>query len=77
MGSTVGGLVGEGRHELDLLVGERPYLGARQGQNADGDAVAQHRHAKHGAEAAQLLGLGPSIFRVGRYIGDMYNPTFQ
>ena len=42
-------LVGECRSELDLLVGERPHLGARQTYHADRHALAQHRHAEHGA----------------------------
>src|SRR5262249_45477810 len=70
-------LVGESRYQLDLLFGERSYLGTRQGQNADGDAVAQHRHAEYRAKAAQLLGFDPGIFRVGQNIGDMDNPAFQ
>ena len=39
-----GGLVGEGRNQFDLLVGERTDLVAEQGQHADGRAVAHHRH---------------------------------
>ncbi len=70
-------LVSKRTDQFDLLFGERSHLGARQSQNADRDAVAQHRHAQHGAKAAQLLGLGPGIFRVGRHIGDMYNLAFQ
>src|SRR6516165_7798832 len=45
-------LVGEGLDQLDLLVGERPHLGARQCETPDGDPVAQHRNAEHGAKAA-------------------------
>ena len=54
-------LVGEGRDQLDLLVGERPHLGARQRQHADRDALAQHRNAEHGAETAQPLCLGTGV----------------
>ena len=50
-------LGGEGRNQFDLLVGERPHLRARQGQHADRYALAQHRHAEHGAETAQLVAL--------------------
>ena len=48
-------LVGEGRDQLDLLVGERPHLGARQHDHADRNALAQERHAKDGAVAAKSL----------------------
>src|SRR6516164_9071521 len=36
------GLVGEGSDQFDLLVGEWLYFRARQGQNADWNALAQH-----------------------------------
>ena len=70
-------LVGEGRDQLDLLVGERPHLGARQGQNADRHALAQHRNAEHGAEAAQSLCLGKGVVRVGQHVGDMNDLAFE
>ena len=48
-------LVGEGGDQLDLLVGERPDLSARQMINTPiGTSFAQQRHAEHGAEAAAL-----------------------
>ena len=43
--------------QLDLLVGERPHLGARQCEHADRDAFAQHRNAEHGAKTAESLRL--------------------
>ena len=46
-------LVGEGRDQLDLLVGERPHVGARQHDHADRHAFSQQRHAEHGAKAAR------------------------
>ena len=64
-------LVGEGRDQLDLLVGERPHLGARQRQDADRDALAQHRNAEHGAKAAQSLRLGQGVVRVGQHVGNV------
>src|SRR5262249_53906762 len=70
-------LVSESRYQLDLLFGERPDLRARQCQNADRDAFAQHRHAEDRAVAAQPLGLCPGVVRVGQDIGNMDHPTFQ
>ena len=40
------------RYQLDLLVGEGPHLVTRQRQNADRDALSQHRNAENGAEIA-------------------------
>ena len=64
-------LVGEGRDQLDLLVGEWPYLCARQGQNADRHALAQHRNAKDRAEVAQHLRLAQSVFRISLNVGNV------
>ena len=41
-------LIGEGLDQLDLLFGERPYLGARQHDYADRSSFAHERNAKHG-----------------------------
>jgi len=71
------GLIGERRRKLDLLIGERPDFGARQGQNANRDPIPQHRYGKRGAIAAQSPRLSESVFRVGLHIGDMNHPTFQ
>ena len=53
------GLVGKGRDQLDLLVGEGPHLRARQGQHTDRTTLAQHRNGKQRAEIAQSLSLDP------------------
>ena len=45
-------LVGEGGHQLDLLVGERSYVCPRQGEHADRDAFPQHRNRQHRPKAA-------------------------
>ncbi len=37
------GLVGEGLEQLDLTIGERPRLGTRDRNDADGSALPQHR----------------------------------
>src|ERR1700730_15329938 len=52
-------LVSEGRHQLDLLLGERPYFRTRQGQNTDRNIFPQHWDPKYGAKAAQFLRLIP------------------
>src|SRR5436309_968104 len=59
-------LVGEGSDQLDLLLGERPHLGARQCQKAGRDAFAQHRHGEYRAVAAQSLALSsfPVLSRI-------------
>src|SRR5262249_27642065 len=64
-------LVGEGSHQLDLFGIEWTYLGARQYQNADGDALTQHWNSKHGAKAAQPLCLRPGVVRIRQHIGNV------
>src|SRR5215510_15937678 len=71
------GLIGEILDQLDLLVSEWLHFRARQSQNADGGAFAQHWNAEHGAEAAQPLGLGPNMISVDTHVRDMNGPTFQ
>ena len=58
-------LVSEGRHQLDLLVGEGPNLYARQCKHADCCTLAKHRHSKYCPEAAQPLGRCKGVVRVG------------
>ncbi len=70
-------LVGEGGDQFDLLVGERPHLGACQCQNADRNAFAHHRNPEDGAITAQLLCLCPSVLRVGQNIGDVDGCAFE
>ena len=48
------GLVGEGGHQLDLLVVERLDAAARQRDDADRLALAHQRHAEHRAHVADL-----------------------
>src|SRR5262249_28488212 len=57
------GLVGKGCDQLDLLVGKWPDLLARQNQDANWDALAQHRNREDSAEIAQSLRLHEGVFR--------------
>src|SRR5260370_25326639 len=69
-------LIGEGRYQLDLLVCEWPYLGARQGQNADRDALAQHRNTKNSTisvESSRLEG----VFWINLYVVNMNRSPFE
>src|SRR5260370_26363375 len=69
-------LIGEGRYQLDLLVCEWPRLGARQGQNADRDALAQHRNTKNSTisvESSRLEG----VFWINLYVGNMNRSAFE
>jgi hypothetical protein len=70
-------LVGEGLHKLDLLVGERAHLQARQRQEADRDALAQHRHSEGSTKAAQSLRLDEGEVRVGLHVGNVDSPAFE
>src|SRR5262249_12614343 len=46
------GLVGEGRDQFDLLVGEWLHFRTRQSQYANWDALAQHRNREDRSEIA-------------------------
>src|SRR5262249_15010577 len=68
-------LIGEGLDQLDLLVGERPHVGAGEAQHAYWDALAQHGNSEHGAHP----GPNPveSEVRVGIHIGDLNSTAFE
>ena len=46
-------------------------------QHADRNALAQHRHAEHGAVIAQSLRLDQGVFRISLYVGDMNDLPFK
>ena len=50
-------LVGEGRDQLDLLVGERPHRRAGQHHDADRSSLAHKRDPQHRTEAGELPAL--------------------
>src|SRR5262249_801090 len=60
-----------------LLVGKWADLLARQNQDANWDALAQHRNSEDRAEIAQSLRLHEGVFRISLYVGDMNHPAFE
>ena len=58
-------LGGEVRHQLDLLVGERPHLLAVDADRADQLALLEHRHVEQASRAAELGGGDAERFAVG------------
>ena len=71
------GLVGEGREQLDLLVGKRCDLRLPQANGAKRQAVAQQWHYHHGAKPAQLLGFRKVIFRVRLHVWNLHRTPLQ
>ena len=71
------GLVGEGGDQFDLFVGERPHFRARQDQDADRGALAQHRDGKNRAVIAQPLPFHQGVFWISLHVGDMNQSTFE
>ncbi len=70
------GLRGEVLHQLDLLVGEGLNLLAVDGDHADQFVILEHRHRKHGADAADLNAgdrklIAAAIGFVGPQVGDL------
>ena len=70
-------LVGEGRRQFDLLVGERPHLGARHDDDADRLAFAQHRHAEDGAKIAQPLRLVEGVVGICLDVGNVNDDPLE
>ena len=71
-----GGLVGKGRCRLDLLIRERLDVRARQYEDADRFALAQHGNREDGAIITQAL-RRECVFGVCLDIRNMNDPTFQ
>src|SRR5262249_52370633 len=70
-------LVGKGRNQFDLLIGEGSYFRARQSQNADRDALAQHWDAESCAKVAQSRRFNEGVFRICLYVRNMNDATFD
>src|SRR5262249_43021563 len=70
-------LVGKGRNQFDLLIGEGSYFRARQSQNADRDALAQHWDAESCTKVAQSRRFNEGVFRISLYVGNMNDVTFN
>ena len=64
-------LVGEGGDEVDLLLCERPGLGARQGDHADRFVLLQQRDPEHRPESADPLRVGPCVLRIHKTVRNM------
>jgi hypothetical protein len=68
-------LVGEGLEQLDLVVREWPDDHPGDADDADADAVADHRDEEHAAEALFLLSGNES--KLGGDIGDVHDPSLE
>src|SRR5262249_40668275 len=69
-------LVGEGRCQLNLFVGERAHGGSFQGNDANRRSFSQERGAKKRTEAANLLAR-IRVLRIGQSVGDMNDFAFK
>src|SRR5262249_42938460 len=63
--------------QLDLLIGEWPDFGSYQRQNADADALAEHRNPEGGAIVAKSLRLDQRVFWISFHVRDMDRPAFE
>ena len=73
-------LVGEHRHQLDLLVGERFDAVAGQRNDAEQPAVPHHRHAERtfwmrASARRHVVRIGLGIFGADRLAGRATRPT--
>ena len=69
-------LVGEGRHQLDLRLGEWSHLRSPDRQCPDRYSLAQHRHGQHRSQVEHRLH-GIAVLRILRDVGDVDDPTLQ
>src|SRR5262249_14425094 len=70
-------LVGEGRDQLDLLIGEGLHRAPGQGDDPNRQSFSQERDAKNRTKAA-TLGCPPiRVFRIGENVGDMNGFAFK
>ena len=71
------GLVGEGGHEVDLLVAEGADLGPVHEEHADQIVLFQHRDARRGSLAAHPLGHLGFVLGVGEDVDDVDDPALE
>ena len=72
------GLVGEGRHQVDLLLGEGPDVAPPHDQGPDGFALAEERHGQHGAIAeGGLLNRRRGVLGVLPHVVDVNDPALE
>src|SRR5262245_58130264 len=71
------GLVGEGCHQLDLLVGERLRLGFQEGNDAKERALTQHWDREYRAVTLLLHQLAHFVVGVLEDVPHMYRPTLK
>ena len=72
-------LVGEGRHQLDLLVGEGLDLRPPDHDHAEDSALPEHRDGEDRPMHLLLapLSLGPPVLGIGQDVGDVHGPALQ
>src|SRR6185437_14982620 len=66
-----GSLVGKRRNELNLFVREGLHLDTRQGENADGFSIPQHRYGKDRFKSAFFYRLRERVVGISSNIRDM------
>ena len=70
------GLVGEGRDELDLLVGEGLDLGSSDHDHTDYSGFPEHRDSQDRTDLGALLPR-PSVLRICHDIVDVHDPPLE
>ena len=71
-------MVGKGRDQLDLLVGEEANTcDAPIQKHPNWLSFAKKRHAQHSAKATKLLGLMQLIIRIGLRIENMHRRAIE
>ena len=71
------GLVGEGRDELDLLVGERLDSAPRTMNTPTTVALPEHRDGEDGPDLGAALPLGPAVLGIGHGVVDVDDAALE
>jgi hypothetical protein len=70
-------LVGEGGHQVNLILRKRSHRGSYQRDHTDRGVLSQERHTKHGAEMTKPHSFRQSVFRISVNIGDVNDPGLE
>src|SRR5262252_10283147 len=70
-------LVGEGRDELYLIIGEGLRLHPFEGEDSDEGTLSEHRNSQQGSVASHALSFSHLIVGISQDVGNMNRPAFK
>ncbi len=70
-------LVGEGGHQLDLLVGEGPHLRPADHEDAADRALPEHGNGEDRPDLGAALAFGPAVLGIGHGVVDVDDASLE